>query len=187
MASITEKTKELSLDSSKPAKIEKAKNAPKDKQKPKQKPKQDQSKAAVEGAALIGITMRKDGDFPSWYQQVLQKGDMLEYYDVSGCYIMKPWSYYVWEEIQRWFDFQIAKLGVENSYFPMFVSSKVLEREKDHIEGFAPEVAWVTKAYAFFFFFFFFFLFFFFLFCPNRLVDPLIWKNQLPLGPHQRL
>lgn len=47
-----------------------------------------------------------------------------------------------------WFDAKIKELGVENSYFPMFVSSKVLEREKDHIEGFAPEVAWVTKAYV---------------------------------------
>jgi prolyl-tRNA synthetase len=50
--------------------------------------------------ALIGITAPKDEDFPSWYQQVLTKGDMLEYYDVSGCYIMKPGSYSVWEKIQ---------------------------------------------------------------------------------------
>jgi prolyl-tRNA synthetase len=74
---------------------------------------------------------------------------------------MKPWSYSVWEAIQRkpiqnpipllsnsldWFDREIKKMGVENAYFPMFVSKRVLEKEKDHIEGFAPEVAWVTKA-----------------------------------------
>ena len=56
--------------------------------------------AKVEGAALIGIDVRKDGDFSEWYRQVLTKGDMLDYYDISGCYILKPWSYYVWEEIQ---------------------------------------------------------------------------------------
>ncbi|KAK9448706.1 uncharacterized protein V1518DRAFT_417979 [Limtongia smithiae] len=96
--------------------------------------------------ALISITAPKEEDFPSWYQQVLTKGEMLEYYDVSGCYIMKPGSYSVWEKIQAWFDSEIKALGVQNAYFPMFVSSRVLEKEKDHVEGFAPEVAWVTKA-----------------------------------------
>ncbi|KAF3929647.1 hypothetical protein ABW20_dc0109410 [Dactylellina cionopaga] len=100
----------------------------------------------IEGAHLIGITVDKEVDFSGWYQQVLTKGDMLDYYDVSGCYILKPWSYTIWEHIQKWFDAKIKGIGVENCYFPMFVSSKVLEREKDHIEGFAPEVAWVTKA-----------------------------------------
>ena len=72
---------------------------------------------------------------------------------------LRPASYFVWSQIQSprcgandcadqaaWFDAEIRKLGVENCYFPMFVSRRVLEREKDHIEGFAPEVAWVTKA-----------------------------------------
>jgi prolyl-tRNA synthetase len=99
MALDADQMKNMSIkeDVSKPK--EKSQKPPKDKQKPKPKP--DPSKAAVEGAALIGITVHKDVDFPGWYQQVLQKGDMLEYYDVSGCYIMKPWSYFVWEEIQR--------------------------------------------------------------------------------------
>ncbi|PWN43765.1 putative proline-tRNA ligase [Ceraceosorus guamensis] len=107
---------------------------------------QAKADAKIADAELIGINVRKDGDFSEWYQQVLKKGDMLEYYDVSGCYILKPASYSVWQAIQTWFDAEIKKLGVENCYFPMFVSSDVLEREKDHIEGFAPEVAWVTKA-----------------------------------------
>ena len=111
--------------------------------KPESKTKQD---ARIQDAELIGITVRKNLDFPEWYQQVLRKGDMLDYYDVSGCYILKPWSYYVWESIQRFFDAEIKKIGVQNCSFPMFVSSDVLEREKDHVEGFAPEVAWVTKA-----------------------------------------
>lgn len=102
--------------------------------------------AMIPDAEQMGITVRKDGDFPEWYTQVLRKGDMLDYYDVSGCYILKPWSYFVWESIQAWFDAEIKKIGVENCYFPMFVSQAALEKEKDHIEGFAPEVAWVTKA-----------------------------------------
>jgi prolyl-tRNA synthetase len=100
----------------------------------------------IEGAALIGITADKDIDFPGWYQQILTKGEMLEYYDVSGCYIMRPNSYSIWERIQQFFDAKIKAMGVKNAYFPMFVSSRVLEREKNHVEGFAPEVAWVTRA-----------------------------------------
>ncbi|SCU98041.1 LAFA_0G15082g1_1 [Lachancea sp. 'fantastica'] len=102
--------------------------------------------AALEDAKLIGITVDKKMDFSGWYQQVLTKGEMLDYYDVSGCYILRPPSYAIWEVIQKWFDNKIKAIGVENAYFPMFVSSRVLEKEKDHVEGFAPEVAWVTRA-----------------------------------------
>lgn len=119
------------------------KEEPKKKQQPK---KQEPSKAVLDDAKLIGITVDKSKDFPGWYQQVLTKGEMLDYYDVSGCYILRPPSYAIWEFIQKFFDERIKGLGVENAYFPMFVSSRVLEKEKDHIEGFAPEVAWVTKA-----------------------------------------
>ncbi|CCA67343.1 probable proline-tRNA ligase [Serendipita indica DSM 11827] len=102
--------------------------------------------ARIEDAHQLAIGVKKEVDFSTWYTNVLVKSEMLDYYNVSGCYILKPWSYSIWETIQRWFDNEIKELGVENSYFPMFVSSKVLEREKDHIEGFAPEVAWVTRA-----------------------------------------
>ncbi|CAD6629582.1 XXYS1_4_G0000710.mRNA.1.CDS.1 [Saccharomyces cerevisiae] len=102
--------------------------------------------AALEDAKLIGITVDKALDFPGWYQQILTKGEMLDYYDVSGCYILRPPSYAIWENIQKWFDDKIKAIGVQNAYFPMFVSSRVLEKEKDHVEGFAPEVAWVTRA-----------------------------------------
>ena len=72
---------------------------------------------------------------------------MIEYYeDVSGCYILRPWSFSIWECIQSWFDAKIKQLGVKPCYFPMFVSQKALETEKDHVEGFAAEVAWVTKS-----------------------------------------
>ena len=103
-------------------------------------------KEKIAGAALIGIDVSKEVDFPSWYQQVLTKGEMLDYYDVSGCYILKPASYFIWEEVQDWFNKKIKSIGVRNCSFPMFVTQDVLEREKDHIEGFAAEVAWVTHA-----------------------------------------
>ncbi|CCE66098.1 hypothetical protein TPHA_0O01300 [Tetrapisispora phaffii CBS 4417] len=110
------------------------------------KKKEAAATAKIEDAKLIGITVDKALDFPGWYQQILTKGEMLDYYDVSGCYILRPASYAIWEKIQEYFDAKIKKIGVKNAYFPMFVSSRVLEKEKDHIEGFAPEVAWVTKA-----------------------------------------
>lgn len=114
---------------------------------PKEKKQTGRDNAqAGAGPVIIGITSEKEKDFSDWYSQVLVKSDMLEYYDVSGCYILKPWSYSIWEKVQRWFDDEIKELGVENASFPLFVSAKVLQKEKDHIEGFAPEVAWVTKA-----------------------------------------
>ncbi|KAL1411004.1 hypothetical protein Q8F55_001949 [Vanrija albida] len=94
----------------------------------------------------MAIQYKKDEDFPGWYTDVLIKGQMIDYYDISGCYILRPTSYTIWQTIQNWFDDEIKKLGVNDCYFPMFVSRARLEREKDHIEGFAPEVAWVTKA-----------------------------------------
>ncbi|KAF7714303.1 Proline--tRNA ligase [Penicillium ucsense] len=103
-------------------------------------------KKKVDGAALIGIDAAKEENFPDWYQQVVTKGDMLDYYDVSGCFILKPASYFIWEEIQDYFNKKIKKMGVKNCSFPLFVTEDVLQREKDHIEGFAAEVAWVTHA-----------------------------------------
>ncbi|KAI9202618.1 uncharacterized protein BJ171DRAFT_512715 [Polychytrium aggregatum] len=95
---------------------------------------------------LIGIDAKKDEDFSTWYTQVLTRTEMMDYYDISGCYIIRPWAFKVWKSIQQFFGSAIEDLGVEDCYFPMFVSHRALDREKDHIEGFAPEVAWVTKA-----------------------------------------
>ena len=94
----------------------------------------------------LGIDAKKLEDFSAWYTQVLLRSDMLDYYDVSGCYILKPWSFYIWKCIQDFFGKEIAGMGVQDAYFPMFVTQGALEREKDHVEGFAPEVAWVTKS-----------------------------------------
>ena len=104
------------------------------------------SKAKASGPALIGIDVTKEADFAGWYQQILTKGDMIDYYDVSGCYIYKPNSYAIWEKITDYLNSKIKNIGVKNCSFPLFVSEDVLSREKDHIEGFAAEVAWVTHA-----------------------------------------
>lgn len=94
----------------------------------------------------LGIESKKEDNFADWYTEVIVRSEMIEYYDVSGCYIFRPWSYAIWENIQEFFNTKIKSIGVENCYFPMFVSQQALEREKNHIADFAPEVAWVTKS-----------------------------------------
>ncbi|KAJ1758043.1 hypothetical protein LPJ58_002996 [Coemansia sp. RSA 1591] len=119
--------------------------------KPAAKPAAKKSSAAAKtedtaGLNKLGIQTPKSADFSEWYTEVVLKSELLSRYDVSGCYIVRPRAYFVWQQIQEFFDAGIKGMGVKNCYFPMFVSSQVLEREKDHIEGFAPEVAWVTRA-----------------------------------------
>ncbi|KAF8822927.1 prolyl-tRna synthetase (ProRS) [Cardiosporidium cionae] len=97
------------------------------------------------GPNVIGINCSKEENFAEWYTQVIQKGEMIEYYDISGCYIIRPWAFFIWEIVQRFFDDEIKKLGVENACFPMFVTKAKLEAEKQHVDGFSPEVAWVTR------------------------------------------
>jgi hypothetical protein len=94
-----------------------------------------------------GIEYKKeDHCFAKWYQQVITKSEMIDYYEISGCYILRPWSYQIWEFIQAYFDKKIKQSGVENAYFPLFVSKDSLEKEKENFEGFSPEVAWVTHS-----------------------------------------
>ena len=96
---------------------------------------------------IIGITSSKAEAFPQWYQEVVLKAEIIEYYnEISGFFIMRPASMYIWNVIRKWFQERIEAMGVEETSFPMFLSSKSLEKEKDHVEGFAPELAWVTKA-----------------------------------------
>lgn len=126
------------------------------KEKPKKAPKE--KKPVVHGGAAqgakkevkkesgLGLAFKKDENFGEWYSDIVVRAEMIEYYDVSGCYILRPWSYSIWESIKDFFDKEIKKMGIENTYFPLFVSEKALTKEKDHVEGFAPEVAWVTKS-----------------------------------------
>jgi prolyl-tRNA synthetase len=83
-------------------------------------------------------------DFPQWYLDVIAQADLAEHADVKGCIIFKPYGYALWENIQRDLDMRIKKLKVKNCYFPMFIPESVMNKEKDHIEGFAPECAVVT-------------------------------------------
>ncbi len=95
----------------------------------------------------LGIEYKKAENCPLWYQQVLKKAEMIEYCsDVSGCYVLRPWSYSIWERVQAALDIQFKKHGVENAYFPMFVTKAALEKESSHIAGFKAEVAWVTRS-----------------------------------------
>ena len=83
---------------------------------------QPKAKAPEAGQTRLGIEAKKEENLPDWYAQVLTKAEMMEYYDVSGCYILRPWSYTIWEAIKDFFDAEIKKLGVQNCYFPIFVS-----------------------------------------------------------------
>lgn len=96
---------------------------------------------------IIGITHSKAQNFSAWYQEVVVKAELVEYYvEISGFFILRPTSMFIWNIIRYWFQEQITALGVQEASFPIFLSKKSLEKEKDHIEGFAPELAWVTKS-----------------------------------------
>ncbi|KYK59169.1 prolyl-tRNA synthetase [Drechmeria coniospora] len=98
---------------------------------------------------IIGITVSKSENFPAWYQEVVLKADMVEYYqEISGFFVLRPLAMHIWTVIRKWFSENIEELGVDEVSFPLFLSSKSLEKEKDHVDGFAPELAWVTKAYV---------------------------------------
>ncbi len=85
-----------------------------------------------------------DEDFAKWYTDVCTKADLIDYSSVKGCMIIRPYGYAIWENIQANLDARFKALGHENVYMPMFIPESLLQKEKDHVEGFAPEVAWVT-------------------------------------------
>lgn len=85
-----------------------------------------------------------DVDFAQWYTDVVKKAELVDYSSVRGCMILRPYGYSIWEIIQQNLDKMFKKTGHENVYMPLFIPESLLQKEKDHIEGFAPEVAWVT-------------------------------------------
>ena len=89
------------------------------------------------------ITSMED-DFAQWYTDVVKKAELIDYSSVRGCTVFRPYSYAIWENIQKILDTKFKETGHENVYMPMFIPESLLQKEKDHIEGFAPEVAWVT-------------------------------------------
>ncbi|MGN0342402.1 MAG: proline--tRNA ligase [Roseburia sp.] len=94
---------------------------------------------------LVEAITSRDEDFAQWYTDVVKKAELMDYSSVKGCMIFKPNGYAIWENIQKNLDAMFKKVGVENVYMPMFIPESLLEKEKDHVEGFAPEVAWVTQ------------------------------------------
>ena len=94
----------------------------------------------------LGITVDKDQNPSEWYTQVVKKADLAKYAEVKGCMVIKPYGMKLWESIKENFDSKIQDTGVENAYFPLFITEDQLEKESDIIEGFDPEVAWVTHA-----------------------------------------
>jgi prolyl-tRNA synthetase len=90
------------------------------------------------------ITPTRSENYPEWYQQVVKGADLAENSDVRGCMVIKPWGYAIWENIQRQLDAMFKATGHENAYFPLFIPMSFLEKEAEHVEGFAKECAVVT-------------------------------------------
>ena len=87
-----------------------------------------------------------DEDFAQWYTDIVRKAELADYTDTKGCIAIRPYGYAIWENIQNYTDKKFKETGVKNTYFPVLIPESLLEKEKDHVEGFAPEVAWVTEA-----------------------------------------
>jgi prolyl-tRNA synthetase len=100
----------------------------------------DQQKASF----VTEITPRSE-DFSRWYLDVVRRAEMADYSPVKGCMVIRPYGYAIWEHIQRLLDARFKATGHVNAYFPLFIPESLLMREKEHVEGFAPQVAWVTK------------------------------------------
>lgn len=99
---------------------------------------------AKEKKLVESITSMEE-DFAQWYTDVVKKAELMDYSSIKGCMIYKPAGYALWENIQKELDHRFKETGVQNVYMPMFISESLLNKEKDHVEGFAPEVAWVTQ------------------------------------------
>jgi prolyl-tRNA synthetase len=89
---------------------------------------------------------RQSEDFPGWYNDVVLKAELADYSPVRGCMIIRPYGYAIWESMQAELDGHIKRTGHSNVYFPLFVPKSLLEKEAEHVEGFNPQVAWVTHA-----------------------------------------
>src|SRR5689334_530822 len=95
-------------------------------------------------AQKTAITPTRKDDYPEWYQQVVRAADLAEQSPVRGCMVIKPWGYALWENFQRVLDRMFKETGHVNAYFPLFIPLSYLEKEAEHVEGFAKECAVVT-------------------------------------------
>ena len=94
----------------------------------------------------LGIQYDKQKETNAWYTDVITKAQLIEYTDVSGCYIIRPRAQHIWDTIHSYIDKKLKARGVKNASFPLFIPEHLLNKEKEHVEGFSPEVAWVTHA-----------------------------------------
>ena len=90
------------------------------------------------------LNSKRADDFAKWYQEVISAADLAEESGVRGCMVIKPWGYGIWERVQRLMDDRIKAAGIQNAYFPLFIPLANFEREADHVDGFAKEMAVVT-------------------------------------------
>ncbi|MGH9146321.1 MAG: aminoacyl--tRNA ligase-related protein, partial [Vicinamibacterales bacterium] len=102
-----------------------------------------QKKESAE-ALVTEITPRSQ-DFSRWYTDVVRRAELADYSPVKGCMVIRPYGYAIWELIQQALDQRIKATGHVNAYFPLFIPESLLMKEADHVEGFAPQVAWVTR------------------------------------------
>ena len=93
---------------------------------------------------MVNDITAMDVDFAKWYTDICKEAELIEYTSVKGCMVIRPYGYAIWENIQKDLDERFKATGHENVCMPMFIPESLLEKEKDHVEGFAPEVAWVT-------------------------------------------
>ena len=94
---------------------------------------------------MVEAITSMEEDFAQWYTDVVKKAELVDYTSVKGCMVIRPAGYAIWERIQAELDKRFKETGVQNVYLPMFIPESLLQMEKDHVEGFAPEVAWVTQ------------------------------------------
>ena len=99
---------------------------------------------AKDNKKMVDAITSMDEDFAKWYTDIVKKAELIEYTSVKGCMVIRPYGYAIWENIQRILDGMFKATGHENVCMPMFIPESLLQKEKDHVEGFAPEVAWVT-------------------------------------------
>ena len=98
----------------------------------------------AKGKKFVESITSMDEDFAKWYTDIVKKAELADYASVRGCMVIRPYGYAIWENIQKILDQMFKDTGHENVYMPMFIPESLLEKEKNHVKGFAPEVAWVT-------------------------------------------
>ena len=98
----------------------------------------------AEQKKMVEAITPMEEDFAQWYTDIVKKAELMDYTSVRGCMVIEPYGYAIWENITHFLDARFKELGHENVSMPLFIPESLLQKEKDHVEGFAPEVAWVT-------------------------------------------